>query len=574
VTDATTDQVWTRRTGPRDPQERTRMPTFAFKSVRTKILAAFGLVSLIAIVVGGLTVTRVNKVADTTDRIQRENVIPLAAVGRLHGALWEVSSNGILNIFSPSEQTKADAEASNAKLASVVASIDAMPSMKADAAWAAWHKTYDTYQEVATKLGDLTADTVASIDPDVLATYNEVWPATLKGVDTLANRQQAEAAHRSESIASSARSTSTLVTALVLVLIAAALVLGWLLARAIVAGLRTTVEALDRVAGGDLTQRLEISGEDEVGQAGAATNRMVERTAAALRAIGANAKTLAGSSERLSEVSQSMGASAEETSAQSGAASAAAEQVSANVNTVAAAAEEMSSSIREIAGSATEAARVATTAVNVAESTNATVSKLGASSAEIGEVIKVITSIAEQTNLLALNATIEAARAGEAGKGFAVVANEVKELAKQTAEATEDIAGKVTAIQTDARAATDAIGEITQVIAQINDIQTTIASAVEEQTATTNEIGRNVTEAARGASEIAGNVSGVAQAAQETAEGASDTLRAASELARMADELTRLVEQFRLEDTVAAVYAPVPVPASVAPLAEGVTADA
>ncbi|MCU1485421.1 MAG: chemotaxis sensory transducer [Actinomycetia bacterium] len=550
------------------------MPTFAFKSVRTKILAAFGLVCLIAIVVGGLTVTRVNGVANTTEMIQRDDVVPLAAVGELHGALWETSSNGILAIFSPSEQTTADADASKAKLAAVVAKIDAMPSMKDDASWKTWHKSYDAYEAVVKAMGTLTADNIASIDPDVLKQYNVVWPATLKGVDALSAEQQKHAAARSASISSSAHSTSTLVLALVLVLITAALLLGWFVAKAIVSGLRTTVEALDRVADGDLRQRLDVSGKDEVGQAGAATNRMLDRTATALRAIGANAATLAGSSERLSEVSQSMGASAEETSAQSGAASAAAEQVSANVNTVAAAAEEMSSSIREIAGSATEAARVATTAVTVAESTNATVSKLGASSAEIGEVIKVITSIAEQTNLLALNATIEAARAGEAGKGFAVVANEVKELAKQTAEATENIAGKVTAIQTDAKAATDAIGEITTVISQINDIQTTIASAVEEQTATTNEIGRSVSEAARGASEIAGNVSGVAQAAQETAVGASDTLRAASELARMADELTRLVDQFRLGDEVAtSTFAPLPVPASVAPLAEGVTAD-
>ncbi|MCU1381180.1 MAG: chemotaxis protein [Acidimicrobiales bacterium] len=549
------------------------MPSFTFKSVRTKILAAFGLVCLIAVLVGGLTVTRVNKVATTTERIQTDDVVPLAAVGKLNGALWKTSSNGILAIFSPSEQTTKDADAAKAELAAVVASIDAMPSMKDDPAWLAWHKSYDGYEAVVKEMGTLTKDNIATIDPAVLTKYNEVWPATLKGVDVLSAAQEKSASQRTDSVASSARSTSTLVSALVLILIGAALALGWFLARAIVSGLRTTVDALDRVADGDLTQHLDVTGTDEVGQASAATYRMLERTSAALRAIGANAATLAGSSERLSEVSQQMGASAEETSAQSGAASAAAEQVSANVQTVATAAEEMSASIREIAGSANEAARVATTAVSVAESTNATVAKLGDSSAEIGEVIKVITSIAEQTNLLALNATIEAARAGEAGKGFAVVANEVKELAKQTAQATEEIAGKVTAIQGDAANAVSAIGEITTVISQINDIQTTIASAVEEQTATTNEIGRSVGEAARGASEIAGTVSGVAQAAQETAHGASDTLRAASELARMAEELTRLVNQFRLDDE-RPTYSPLPTPASGAPFAAPVAIGA
>jgi methyl-accepting chemotaxis protein len=188
---------------------------------------------------------------------------------------------------------------------------------------------------------------------------------------------------------------------------------------------------------------------------------------------------------------------------------------------------------------------VATSAVRVAETTNNTVGKLGESSVEIGNVIKVITSIAQQTNLLALNATIEAARAGEAGKGFAVVANEVKELAKQTARATEDISRKIEAIQGDTRGAVEAIGQIGRIINQINDIQNTIASAVEEQTATTGEISRNVAEAARGSNEIAQNITGVATAARSTTEGASNTRGSADELSRMALELQQLVAQFK-----------------------------
>jgi len=177
----------------------------------------------------------------------------------------------------------------------------------------------------------------------------------------------------------------------------------------------------------------------------------------------------------------------------------------------------------------------------VAATTNATVAKLGESSAEIGKVIKVITAIAQQTKLLALNATIEAARAGEAGKGFAVVANEVKELAKETATATDDISAKIDAIQTDTRGAVEAIALISSIINQISDIQTTIAGAVEEQTATTAEISRNVAEAAKGSREIARNILGVAQAASSTAGGANDIRVAAGELSRMAGELQKVV---------------------------------
>jgi methyl-accepting chemotaxis protein len=207
----------------------------------------------------------------------------------------------------------------------------------------------------------------------------------------------------------------------------------------------------------------------------------------------------------------------------------------------------MSASIKEIAKNAHESAKVATSAVRVADETNQIVAKLGDSSTEIGQVIKVITSIAQQTNLLALNATIEAARAGEAGKGFAVVANEVKELAKQTAKATEDISRKIEAIQGDTKSAVGAIGQIGEVIKQVNDISNTIATAVEEQNATTNEMARNVSEAARGSSEITRNIAGVAQAAQSTAHGAGDSAKAAGSLAEMSTRLRELVAQFRLE---------------------------
>ena len=259
-------------------------------------------------------------------------------------------------------------------------------------------------------------------------------------------------------------------------------------------------------------------------------NNTLDTVVEPLKFAANQASSLASSAEELTAVSGQMASNAEETATQANVVSAASEQVSKNVAVVASGSEQMQTSIREISKSANEAAKVAKTAVGVAETTNGTISKLGESSVEIGKVIKVITSIAQQTNLLALNATIEAARAGEAGKGFAVVANEVKELAKETAKATEEIGQKIEAIQGDTKGAVQAIGEISAIINQINDISNNIASAVEEQTVTTNEIGRNVGEAAKGTGEIAKNIGGVALAAQNTTKGAADTQKAAHAL--------------------------------------------
>ena len=268
---------------------------------------------------------------------------------------------------------------------------------------------------------------------------------------------------------------------------------------------------------------------------------MTETLRGILSRVNEHAGQIAKSAQELTASSHQMSSAADETSAQADTVSAAAEQVSANVQTVATGVEEMSASIKEIARSAAEAAKVANVGVGVAHKTNTTVGQLGESSAEIGKVIKVITSIAGQTNLLALNATIEAARAGEAGKGFAVVANEVKELAKETAKATEDISQKIEAIQRDTRESVAAIDQIGQIVKQINEIQGTIASAVEEQTATTNEIGRNIAEAAKGSTEIARNITGVAQAAKGTTEMVNHALSSADELSRVAAELAALV---------------------------------
>ncbi len=318
-----------------------------------------------------------------------------------------------------------------------------------------------------------------------------------------------------------------------------------------IVNLRTQLGTLIEAArSGDLTRHGDASQfKGAYAELLSGVNEMLDVFRNALQRIAKMATPLATSAEELNRVSQQMGASADETSTQANVVSAASEQVSKNIQTVATGADEMSASIKEIAKNTGEATKVAMSAVKTADETNETISKLGQSSAEIGQVIKVITSIAQQTNLLALNATIEAARAGEAGKGFAVVANEVKELAKETAKATEDISQKIEAIQTDTKGAIAAIAQIGNVIGQINDIQNTIASAVEEQSATTNEISRNLAEAAKGGVEITRNITGVAEAARTTTSAATDTQKSAQGLEGMAAELQALVAKFRFDDS-------------------------
>jgi methyl-accepting chemotaxis protein len=319
------------------------------------------------------------------------------------------------------------------------------------------------------------------------------------------------------------------------------------LSRGIAGATQSLLVQAEAIAAGDLTREdLKVRSQDELGDLTTAINKMSGSLKSIILSISENAMQVASASEELNSTSQQITANSEETSAQADVVSKAAQSVSQNLQTVATGAEEMGASIKEIAKNATEAAKVATSAVKVAETTTVTVSKLGDSSTEIGQVIKVITSIAQQTNLLALNATIEAARAGEAGKGFAVVANEVKELAKETARATEDISRKIEAIQTDTKAAVDAIASISGVIHQINDISSTIATAVEEQNATTNEMSRNVSEAANGSGEITSNIARVAEAAQGTTRGATDTQKASQQLVETSTQLRRLIEQFKI----------------------------
>jgi len=401
----------------------------------------------------------------------------------------------------------------------------------------------DTYENSAKAVIDAKQagkDTTAQ-EADFLAAFKGLetaLPAVADAVQTEVDRLMAEA----DATRSSERTWSIVLLVLAVVTLSG---LALSIRRSIVGRVRRTASVLDEVAAGDLRPRLEPGSSDELGDMANALNSALESLGSALGEIGDHAGALASASEELTAVSTQLASSAGETSNQAGFVSSAAEHVSESVAGLASGTGEMTSSISQIAQNAQDAVGVAGRAADVARSTNATVTKLGASSAEIGSVVQTITAIAEQTNLLALNATIEAARAGEAGKGFAVVAQEVKELSRATATATADIAGRIGAIQSDAEAAVEAIGRITDIIARVGETQASIAHAVEEQTATTDQLGANIGEASAGAAEIALNIDGMARTATDVSAGAQQTQQTAAELAAMAHRLHALVSSFR-----------------------------
>jgi methyl-accepting chemotaxis protein len=407
--------------------------------------------------------------------------------------------------------------------------------------------TWQAYVQVA-KTKQLSAGRANDLKTWQNTRDTEVTPLVTEAnqhIDTLAAAESADAGENAATAQSGYESSRT--TSIVLLIVGSllALVLGVWVARQIVGSLGKVKNVCDGLADGDLTRTTGLTSRDEPGLMGRALDSAMVGLRQTVSTINGSATSLASASEQMSNTAQQIAASAEQTTAQAQTVSAAAEEISRSVSTVSAGSEEMGASIREISLNATEAAQVAADAVTITAATSVTMNKLGASSAEIGDVIKTITAIAEQTNLLALNATIEAARAGELGKGFAVVASEVKDLAQETARATEDISKRIQAIQSDTGGAVTAIDEISRVIARISDFQTTIASAVEEQTATTAEMNRSVTEAATGTSEIAENITGVAEAARLTSEGVTQTQQATTELARMSTDLSALVSKFR-----------------------------
>jgi methyl-accepting chemotaxis protein len=526
--------------------------SFADLGVNAKVLIAVSVAALVALTVGILGVVALSQVSEKAQQIYNSNVTSIKAVGSLRAAISAVRldlANQALSVDEAATRKFAEAfttdlESFDTAMAAYRSSMPAGDPATIDQLQADWDDYVDVARDKMLPAGERDALTEWARLRD-----NEAMPILAEVTTSMTALDKAEvgdAAKNAAAAKSSYESNRTFSIVTMIVGLAVALLLGSWIARKIVQSLVKVTVVCDGLADGDLTRTTGLESRDEPGRMGRSLDAAMARLRTTVQTIENSAAALAGASERMTDTSTHIAASAEQTSVQAQAVSAAAEEVSRSVETVSAGSEEMGASIREISQNAAEAARVAAEAVSVTATTSATMGKLGESSAEIGNVIKTITSIAEQTNLLALNATIEAARAGDAGKGFAVVASEVKDLAQETARATEDISRRVEAIQADTSGAVAAIEEISVVIERISEFQTTIASAVEEQTATTAEMNRSVSEAATGSGEIAENITGVAEAARMTSQSVIETQEATADLARMSSELRSVVSAFRV----------------------------
>ncbi len=521
--------------------------------LRSRMLGSILVVALTTVGVGAFGINRMSELSDKAEQVYERGAVPLDGLRSLEADWWQLSANvARSNVTVLPATTIAKAKESAAEYMQILADrtveVDAMPlPAEARTAFTQFSAAVDTYLPALAELsqpGFIAGNPARAIE--LLGIMGEQEIVIKESITAATAAASASSAATAAEAADEYAKARNLTVGIMLAGLLISVVLATIVSRGVTRPVQRIREVLGQVAAGDLTVRAGHTGGAELGEMAESLDETLDAISHVLLLVGDSSTRLAAASTQLNAAAEGISANARTAAGQADDVVASAGAVAASVDTVATGSSQMESAIREIAHNATEAARVAGQAVAVAENTTRTVGKLGDSSQEIATVIKLINGIAEQTNLLALNATIEAARAGEAGKGFAVVASEVKELAQETARATEDISQRVEAIQADTAGAVEAISQISSVIGEINDFQATIAAAVEEQTATTNEMNRNVAEAASGTQGIAAAISGLAAGTQETNQRVDDAQAASADLARMSGELQEAVARFKV----------------------------